>query len=324
MSEEYNEEDYEQEVDGDLEETEEQKPKKSSRILLIVFVLLLAGLNVFLGYNIFQQKEELEAKKAAIIKLEKTRDSLNTRIDAMTSEIGNLQDSLSTKDATLASLMTELSSLKEEINQKDEKLKNLDYFRRKAAAVDRLNSQLKEREEKIKELQKELEKERSLTKNLQNAQDTLTQRLNELEGEKSDLENKVELGQQLKADLVVYGMKERNFGNPRETDRANQVNMFDIKYTVEANKIALKGNKTAYIVVKNGNTTITKEGQVFDLKNGKSIAYTISDQFTYDGNEILRATLYKLKEDEQLSPGKYSVEIYIDGTKVGDSSFSLR
>ena len=133
-TEEYNENDEfepkEESVDPDYAE-EEEKPRKGSRIVLIIAVLALVGLNVFLGVSIYKQTEDLKLKEAEIADLNTQRDELMAKVDSLSSSLKNLNQDLAEKDSSLTGLINELEELRKELDDSKSQVRTLSGYKQK-------------------------------------------------------------------------------------------------------------------------------------------------------------------------------------------------
>ncbi|MFY0673797.1 MAG: hypothetical protein JXQ87_10345 [Bacteroidia bacterium] len=308
--------------ESDYEE-EEEKPRKGSRVVLIIAVAALVGLNVFLGWNIYSQTEKLKEKEAEIAELDSQRVMLLAKVDSLTSHVEVLDSEAALKDSTLAQLKESLETLKSQLSDKDSYISTLEQYRD-------MYKKYKGYEEKYNQAQKDIEllkqeKEEALARaqEAENANDTLTQRLNEMNDAREQLENKVNLGKRLSGNIkslvTISGKK-----SAKPTTKASQAAKLQVKYTVAANAIADKGTKTAYIIVKpkSGGDVFTTEGFEFELDGGKRISYTHKDELKYNGKETSSNPTFALPED--LAKGDYTVDIYLDGKVLATSAFNLR
>jgi DNA repair exonuclease SbcCD ATPase subunit len=322
-TEEYNENEELQKEPGNSAYEEEEKPRKGSRVVLIVAVLVLVGLNVFLGINIYNQTEELKAKEKEIAMLDSQRTVLLARVDSLTTSLTSLNSDLAKKDSSITQLIQELDVLKKELSDKKSEVNTLLGYRQKYQDYLKYKSLAEEKEAQVDSLKTQLAAERRRADEAKVANDTLTQRLNELKDQAEKLNNKVSLGAKLTGKITEIVSLSEKKGKAKPTDKASQVNKVSIKYMIAANPIAPKENKTVYIVVKSGSKTITQEGfQVTFSKAKNTLDYTHKDELKYAGQETTSTPSFNLPPD--LAAGKYSVEIYIDEVLFTTSDFTLR
>lgn len=323
-TEEYNENDEfepQDSYESDYEE-EDEKPRKSSRVVLIIAVAALIGLNLFLGWNIYSQTEKLKEKEAEIAALDSQRVMLLAKVDSLTTHVATLTTDAAEKDSSLANLRTELETLKAQLTDKDKYIATLEDYKRKYKDYLHFKNLAAEKEEEIEQLKAEKKAAIARAQEAENANDTLTQRLNEINDVREQLENKVSLGKRLTGsvkEIISWGERR---GKQRETDKASQVGKFQVKYSIAANAIADKGNKTVYIIVKTGSKTITEEGLEFEIDGGKKLSYTHKDEIKYNGKDTDSSPSFNLPG--VITSGNYNVEVYVDGKLLGTNEITLR
>ncbi len=325
-TEEYNEnEEFEPQdsYESDYEEEEEEQPRKGSRIVLVIAVIALVGLNGFLGYNVISQKKALEQRKIEMAKL----DSLNTvLVDSarvLNEQLAALQADGILKDSTISKLQSDIVNYIEQLEKQKKQINSIPAMQRELKTLRDYRDKVKEKEDQILKLQQEKEAALARAKDAENAKDTLTRLINEMNDEKAKLENKVNLGKRLAgtvAEMKSFSKKKDKF---KETDKSSQVTDLMVKYTIDANAIADKETKIAYIVVKSGTKTFTQAGNTFEIEGGKTMDYTHKDEIKYAGKEITQQPRFSLPATD-LTAGTYNVEIYIDNKLFASSSFKLR
>lgn len=276
-TEEYNEnEEFEPKdsYESDYEEKEEEKPRKGSRVVLIIAVLALVGLNVFLGVNIYTQTAELHEKEVEIARLDSTRLALLDSAKVLKESIASLKTDNQEKDSTLAKLQTQIADYINQLTDKDQRINSLKAMERKYLEYKGYKDQVAEKQKEIDELKQAKDLAEARAKEAESANDTLTQRLNEIEEEAAKLANKVDLGKRLQGSIKELVSLSEKKGKFRETDKSSQVSKLQVKYTIAANSIANKETKIAYIIVKSGSKTFSQDGFQFELDGGKKIDYT--------------------------------------------------
>mgnify|MGYP000091052673 CR=1 FL=1 len=326
-SDEYNEnEEYEtqdESYEPDYEE-EEEKPRKGSRIVLIIAVLVLVGLNIFLGINIYNQSQVLKGKKAEIAALDSQKQLLIQRVDSLRISLEEAKGTVDMKDAELNNLIAELDKYKEDLNGAESKIKSLQSLATKARQYDKYKAQAEQSIAEIEKLKEDLKTQTARADNAEIAQDTLTQKLNELNQEKEKLQNKVKKGSILGGGIKkITSLKMKPGSSKRkETTKASQVNTVEVSYTIGENPIAERGTKTVYIVIKKGDQVLGDASKIFEADGGKQMQYTLKEDVKYEGKESKRSPSLSLTEE--LEPGTYNVEVYMDNKLFSKDSFSLR
>ena len=139
--------------------------------------------------------------------------------------------------------------------------------------------------------------------------------------EKEDLTGKVELGSTFKLyQTKVVGIRMRGAGKEKEEMRARRIEKIKVCFTVAANSLTKPGERDSYIRVADAQGNVMPKGgdssNVFMSAAGKELAYSGRRSLNYmNVAEDICVYFNKLG----LDPGKYSVDIFADGKKVGES-----
>jgi len=136
----------------------------------------------------------------------------------------------------------------------------------------------------------------------------------------------VGVASQLKAEYIkVEAFKKKSSGKFVEASLAKKTNKIDVCFTVMDNKITQPGDKMLYVVIKEptGKILAGQSKAEFKTEKGEDIASTASYKINYTG-EKQNACLSFETDDRNLTPGPYSIDIYIDGTLVANTSYLLK
>jgi hypothetical protein len=148
----------------------------------------------------------------------------------------------------------------------------------------------------------------------------------QLSEDKKFLSGKVELGSLLMADeLYAAGIKVKDNGAEKEVSKIKNTDKIIVCYQTGANKVRDVGSVSMYLrlISPDGETMfIESEGSgVIDSKeNGQKIKYTKEAKFDYD-NSNKKVCIYW--SNNITASGKYTAEIYQDGYRIGETSFTL-
>jgi DNA repair exonuclease SbcCD ATPase subunit len=298
------------------------EPKKAGNktaivIALLAIVIIVQSVKIYLDYK---DKIDLTEQKV------NTEEELGTTIQRM-NEIKLELDQKIAEIQKLGGNVLELEKAKAEI---DRELKR--SSQRSAKAVKDLKDRVEGYEELLKIKDEEIEKLKSVNKELftenrtlKTKQNVLSDSINRLSSTKEALASKVAIASQLKAENV--SIKALNGkGKERESPfRNRQLEKLKVEFNLAENNVApIEGKK---IVVR----LIDENGQViFDvakgsgtfLVDGKEEFYTASQEILFD-NTQQKLTYYYEKGSEYAS-GTYTIEIYTDGYKMGSAQFMVK
>lgn len=231
--------------------------------------------------------------------------ALNDSIDSQKEKIVFLLEELESSESSRKYTASELFKMKKEAETLRKVMK--DYVHR----VDSLNTLNLELQAKIKLKDEEI--------------GVISEERDNLKEKTQDLASQVEIGGKLQIlNLKSEAIKVRRSGSFVETSRARRADQVRSCFTIVANKIAEKGNKTFYLrVISPENKVLTSSASKTITVNGQSIETSISRTIDYQGKNVDLCIYYE-KQMDRLPDGEYTTEIYTDGTKIGTTTFALK
>jgi len=300
----------------------ETRGKNKQTVFFVIIALLLLG-NGVLVWQLLKTKSEV---KTIIVQKDQTQDknaelqleldSLLSEHERIKSEYDDVEGQLTEKDSIIlanAERIRNLISRQADYNKIKKDLKLLrEMTQGYVTQLDSLyteNKVLKAENVRITNNYKsEVEKTTELTK------------------EKEELVEKVTTASKLKAYRVsATPIHVRNIGNKEKvTDKARKTDNIKVCFTLSENKLVEVGTKDVYvrIVAPPSNKILTKnQGNTF-VYNGETIQYTIKKQVSYQ-QKAQDLCMYWYQNDDFVE-GNYSVEVFVDGYRIGTTGFSLR
>ncbi|HOZ30576.1 MAG TPA: hypothetical protein PLL66_06630 [Bacteroidales bacterium] len=299
---------------GEITEIPKKKKDATTKVLiaLVSLMALAVGVLGFMLYDVSQQNKVIIVKsqeitvekdnlKAELSELLDDYDELQTNNDSLNAEILKEKQHIET-------LIKELDGIKNynySIQQKYEKellsLRNImRHYVYQIDSLDQLNKFLIAENFQIKDDHDRI---------------------------KTEMDNVVEKNDEL--ELVIEGasiVKTANinfkFYNKRgkETEKSSKFEKVEIYFTLVANDLATSGPRRVYLRIIRPDGFALSGGQTFDYRE-KKISYTASRDIIYENQNLAVSIYYDV--NEQLILGKYIAEIYMDGNKIGESSFTL-
>ena len=305
-----------------MENQSGQTPKKNSNVIyfLIVVVLALLGTDVYLylqknksDTKIVYQDDERNRLKIELDSLEAQIEQVNTGKAKMTAQMKAKNDSLQAKIKVLRVQLAKGKLTKAELDKAQEDVKQLRYFVTKYTAD-------------IEELKKQNTTLTSERDTLKTNLAATTEKATTLEKANQDLDSKVKVASVLKlatSDIVAYKIK----GSGKEVDvtRASPAKKIKINFTVADNSIAEKRLHDIFVRILDptGNLiTDPKDAGTFQ-SDGQDLQYTYktSIDFKNDGSGY---TIDWINPAPPFVKGTYTVLLYADGGKMGQSTFMLK
>ncbi|QKZ11570.1 hypothetical protein [Spirosoma sp. KUDC1026] len=306
-----------------------QKPKTNGALLAALIIMTgLAGVS---SYLYFDQKKVSESQEVTISErveeLSSTRvklDSISTALDAKIAEVQKLGGDITELEKVKAQLEKDKASLRRgnrvSLAKYESKIKQYEAF-------------LVEKDTLIANLQRE---NATLTDNVRVLGDENTglktdrQRLSDsvstVVAQNQDLSSKVTRAAALKAQNVkVLAVSSKGKVKDDDSYKAKRLDKIKLLYTLQDNPLTREEAKEVFVRV------LDPQGAVVsDMANG-------SGTFVVDGNETIYTTKQTVNytnnnQNVELmytrgipyKPGKYTIELYSEGFRIGSGQFAVR
>lgn len=304
-----------------MEPTKPIEPKKSNKTVIIIALLLIVviiqSIKIYFdrqeNTEITQQKVNVEEDLAGtLVRLKEIQVELDQKIDEIKKlggDVAELQKAKAEVDAQLRRNVGKsakaIKELKDRVEGYEELLK------------------LKDEEiEKLKSVNKELFSE---NRQLKTQKNVLNDSINRLATTTDQLASKVAIASQLKAENLSIKAVNSN-GKERESPFKNkQLEKLKVEFNLADNKVApIEGKKILIRVMdENGQIIfdVAKGSGTFMLSN-KEEFYTAVQEILFD-NTRQKLTFYYEKGSDYPS-GNYSIEIYADGYLMGGAQFVIK
>lgn len=296
-------------------------PKSNSKAPIIIgllsIIIIIQSVKIYLDYQ-----EKVEVKE----QLTNTEEDLASTMQ----RLNDVKDELDTKIAEIEKLGGDISDLKKAKAEVETELRRNNN--RNTKAIKELKDRLDGYEELLKLKDDEIEKLKTVNKelfsenrNLKTNQNKLSDSINRLAKGKDELATKVAIASQLKAEnFSIKALSEK--GRERESPfRNRQIEKLKIEFTIADNKVApIEGKKLiAKISDENGQVIFdVAKGSGTFLLDGKEEFYTAMQEILFDNSRQKIVFLYEKGSD--YPPGNYIVEIFTEGYKMGTAQFSVK
>ncbi len=284
--------------------------------LAIIGILLLV--TAVLGYKLFTSTETVGQQEIVIEEGELDRERLELDLERMLISYDTLKTTNSQLTAEMAAQKAEIEGLLKKVKDKDWSIHKLkkeastlrDIMKGYVVTIDSLNT---------------------LNQQLLAENGELSTRIQSVEAQKADLENRqatmeniIEEGQILKANLITsQGIRLRSSGKQVDTQRASKTEMIKTCFTLYENRIAKPGNKELYVRI------IGPDGQVLAADDkvtmefaGEMTHYSVSRTIDYNNAEMDVCVFYNVSNE--LKEGDYKVFIYEGSVAIGQTDLSLK
>ena len=291
----------------------------NKKVIIIVFVVLLAVIAGLLVWNLNQRQELNEIVEQMTIEkeeLEEKYEDLAIQFDGyqqMDIHNDSLQDLLSREQQRVQDLLEELRQTKASNARRIAELKKelatvravmKDYVRQ----IDSLNATNARLTEENVQLAQHNEQ-------LTTSNEALTQA-------NTELTETVTRAAMLEITSCTLTMLNKN---DRKTKMASHVRKLQFDFVIAKNITCTPGMKDLYarVITPDGELIGENEDKVFAFESGE-IPYTLSQQIEYSG-EAYNGTCYcPLSENEEAQSGFYSIDFFCDGNLIGSFPFQLK
>jgi hypothetical protein len=302
----YLEEDYEQEQNEAV-----KKSLLGYRVVVLLLIVILAGVSV-LYFNLNrQQQETMEVMAQEHKALEIERDTIASNFASLREEyaaLGIKNDSISAELLKGDSIIAQL---------KKERVLNYRTIKKYQKEVGTLRAVMKNYLNQIDSLNKANKKLSGENITLRKEVSTAKLRADKAEEREKELENKVKIGSVLKArgiNIAALNAKQR------PVSRIKQATTLRVGFTLAANELAQPGPRQVYLCIYGPDGYLI--GSSSFSHNGKSKSCSASREVDYQ-NDDLGVNIFYTGSGKDFLPGKYKVELYMNGALLGRTTQAL-
>lgn len=298
-----------------------EQPKKSNKaavaIALLSIVVIVQGIKIFLDY-----KEKAEVRQELAVKEEDLGETM-ARLNEIKVELDDKIKQIEKLGGDVAEL--EKARAEVEVELKSVRKRNEKAVRELKDRVEGYEELLLLKDEEIERLQSVNKELLGENKTLKTKQNVLNDSINRLARNKEDLQSKVNIASQLKAENVsVLALNSK--GKERESPfRNRQIEKLKVEFNIAENKVApIEGKKIMIRVVDENGQAIfdVEKGSGTFMVEGREEFYTAAQEILFDNTKQKLSFVYEKGSD--YASGNYTVEIFTDGYKMGTAQFSVR
>lgn len=308
------------------------QPNNNSRSYLLAALLILAALNVLLLYFYYQERQDNKTKDATIaakteeVLVAKTKlDSISAQLDAKIAEIQQLGGSIDSLMKVKAQLEVDKRELKNvgtfDSKKYDQKIRNYQTI---LAQKDQEITRLKEENGVLAQQNASLNQENS---GLKAERQTLSDSVVAVTSKNKELEEKVTIAAALRAEAVtVNGVNAKGKETDGGTYKAKKVDKVHVSVLLAPNGLAKQDEKVLYMRILDPNGAVVSDlatGSGEFTYNGQGMIYTAMQRFTFD-NSRQRIDYYYGRGGQRFNEGKYTIEIYCEGFRIGEGEFTIK
>ena len=315
-------------------EQREQQPRSSTSTALVAALVLMTGVAGLMGYKYYDKAEVASTQEVAIA--ERVEELASTRV-----KLDSISNSLDAKIAEVQRLggdVTELQKVRADLEKDKKALARGARLSRATIAsyegkIQQYMAFLAEKDTLIAQVQREKEVLVVDNQSLNTENVTLKTRRKQLEDtvavvatQNTELATKVTRAAALKAQNVkIYAVNSR--GKVKEDDayKAKRIDKLKLTYSLLDNPLTAEEPKDVFVRVLDPDGAVVSDmanGSGTFKANGDEMIYTAKQTVNYDKNGQKVEFLYT--RGTQYRPGKYTIELYSEGFKIGTGEFAVR
>jgi len=290
------------------------EPKRKKPIGLIILLIVLLIVAAVLTYFYINIRKDAIKQAEENIRLEFKKDSMEIELqgmiveyDSMKTENDSINVLLEVQQNYIRNLLRRESSNKQKIKDYQAEMKTLrEIMRSFVIQIDSLNT-------KNKILTAENIEIKSQLKQTKMEQEKLKE-------EKEELNTKVEMASVLSArDIVAIPLNK----NSKERNRARSIEKIRTCFTIRENPIVPAGPKIVYLRIYRPDEFLMTPSadNIFETEEG-SLIYSAKRELQYENMDIEICIFYD--KTEEFVEGTYKVELYTEGDKIGETTFTLK
>ncbi len=313
-----------------MDYNQEQKQDRKTLLWAALAVLLL--LNLVLVYFIYHEKQEnlakdeiITAKTEEVLSIKTKLDSISTELDIKIAEIQKLGGSVD----SLVALKAQLEKDKKELRNANtysaanynQKIKNYEsVLSEKDGEIARLRQELGIATTKNEELNQKVT-------GLESEKQLLADSVTTYSAQNKELAEKVTLASALHAENVSVNAvsskgKEREGGKYR----AKRIDKLRVNFKLAENAVAKQNEKEIYLRVLDPDGAVLSDmatGSGSFIFNGRELIYSSKQtvSFTNTGQSV---DIFYGRGGIPMKDGKYAIELYSEGFKIGQGDFTVK
>ena len=301
---------------------EQEKDQDSKKVIVIIVISILLGVNALLLWQFFDKKTHLEQVSRELDTTMAEKESLSaelqrvkTEYEKLNQENASLQNQLSAKDEGIRLKIAQIQKL---INSGD--ATQLRKAKEELSSLKELNQRYIAQIDSLNIANKMLSEQNvSLNQNLSSA----NTKVSSLTQENSVLANKVAIASVLKTtNLKALGVRYKACGKESETTKAKSTDRIKTCFTIMENLVVEKGPKDIFVrVLSPDGAVMTTTSETF-IYNGQATLYTTKESIMYENRNTDLCVYWEKGND--YSSGLYTIELYCESNQIGVASLTLK
>lgn len=309
-----------------------REQKQDRKNLLWAALAILALLNVLLLYFFYQERKENSTKDSVIAA--RMEEVLTTK-----SKLDSISVQLDIKIAQIQQLggrVDSLLSMKAQLEKDKQLLKDRNSFsvRKYEERIKGYESMLAEKDQEIASLRQELgtatAKNQELSEQisgLQSEKEELGDQIDAFNTRTVELEEKISLASALRAEKIqVAAISEKGKEREGGSYRSKRINQLKVSFELAENAVAQANDKEIYLRVLDPDGAVLSDmatGSGSFVYHERETIYSSKQKVAYKNTRTPASIIYG-RGGVPLKSGKYVVELYAEGYKIGQGDFSVK
>lgn len=292
-------------------QAEHVEHKKGAPVVMIVSTIILTLGLIALVVLFYNQKSKMAEMEQV---LTEEKDSLANELKMMMYGYDTLKTSNDTLNAQLLRERNKIQSLLEL------QASNAQLIRKYKAEINTMREIMKSYIVQIDSLNTRNQMLTAENTEIKQQMTAVQETNVQLEKTKEELTSKVSIASVIQAkDVVAVALNKKR----KETDELRRLDKVRVCFTLRENPIAEPGNKIVYLrVVRPDQLVVTPSpDNLFEVK-GEQLIFSANRAVDYANADIEMCIF--LDNTGDFIAGTYTVELYLDGEKIGDGSFVLK
>ncbi len=301
---------------------EQEKDQDSKKVIVIIVISILLGVNALLLWQFFDKKTHLEQVSRELDTTMAEKESLSaelqrvkTEYEKLNQENASLQNQLSAKDEEIRLKIAQIQKL---INSGD--AAQLRKAKDELSSLKELNQRYIAQIDSLNIANKMLSEQNvSLNQNLTSA----NTKVSSLTQENSVLANKVAIASVLKTtNLKALGVKYKSSGKEIETTKAKSTDRIKTCFTIMENLVVEKGPKDIFVRVLSPDGAVMSTTSETFIYNGQATLYTTKESIMYENRNTDLCVYWE--KGNTYNPGLYTIELYCESNQIGVATLTLK
>ena len=309
-----------------------QEQKRDRKTLLWAALAVLALLNIVLLYFFYQERQENDSKDTIIaakteeVLFTKTKlDSISAQLDEKIAEIQQLGGSVDSLVAMKQQLEKDKQSLKD-LNTYSAK-KYEDKIRSYEAVLNQKDRDIAQLKEELGVVTAKNEELSQAVSGLQGERAALADSVTNYAVQNRELSEKVTMASALRAEnITVNAMTSKGKEREGGSYKARRIDKLKVSFALAPNSIARQDRKEVFLRILDPNGAVLSDmatGSGAFIYNGREMIYSSKEAVNFDNTRQSLDIMYG-RGGVPFKDGKYTVELYSEGFKIGQGDFTVK